>query len=218
MKEGERLRSIDLALVRRALSGSLPGFEAQRSMAPERRPLGPGLGPGKWRDAAVIIALYPVDGKIFFPLTLRTEDIAHHKGQVSLPGGSRENGESLADTALREAREEIGIGPEGIEILAGLSPLEVPPSGFRIHPFVAALSQRPVFRLQEQEVAELIEAPLELLVDPAFRKKGERSHAGESFPVPLFQVGRHEVWGATAMILAELAYMLRRQLSSDCQP
>ncbi len=181
-------------------------------MAPERRPGAGDRAGAPWREAAVVIALYPGASGLLFPLTLRTEDIAHHRGQISLPGGSREPGESLRATALREAWEEIGIDREAIEIIGELSPLDVPPSGFRIKPFVAYLAERPAFRLQEKEVAELIEAPLGLLVDPDRRRMGERSHGGETFPVPLFLVGAHEVWGATAMILAEFGSMLRREL------
>jgi 8-oxo-dGTP pyrophosphatase MutT (NUDIX family) len=156
----------------------------------------------------VLILLYPRDGSLHFPLTLRTEDTRNHKGQVSLPGGAREAGETLLDTALRETKEEIGVGPEGVEPLGSLSPLDIPHSGFHVQPFVAFVSEAPRFVLEAREVAELIEASLdELLAEDSARIEERVVEAGKIL-VPYYSLGGHKVWGATAMMLAELRELL----------
>ena len=104
-----------------------------------------------------------------------------------------------------------GIDPASVEVLGRLTPLYVPPSGFRVWPVVAALGARPAFLPHEAEVAALIEAPVALLNDAAARRRRRRTlTAGAGvFDVPFFAVGEHEVWGATAMMLAELAAVVR---------
>jgi 8-oxo-dGTP pyrophosphatase MutT (NUDIX family) len=184
----------------------LPGSSAQNQMAPPHR--GAAKNPASYRDAAVLILLYPRDGSLHFPLTLRTEDTRNHKGQVSLPGGAREAGETLLDTALRETKEEIGVGPEGVEPLGSLSPLDIPHSGFHVQPFVAFVGEAPRFVLEAREVAELIEASLdELLAEDSARIEERVVEAGKIL-VPYYSLGGHKVWGATAMMLAELRELL----------
>jgi 8-oxo-dGTP pyrophosphatase MutT (NUDIX family) len=142
-------------------------------------------------------------------LIRRPEYPGVHGGQISLPGGRREVGEPLPATALREAREEIGLDPETVEIIGQLSPLYTPPSNFYIFPFVAFSPNQPLFQPNANEVAEIIETPLRLLQNPAHRKEeswyfqnyGERR-------VPFFDVYGHQVWGATAMILSEFLTLL----------
>jgi len=95
--------------VRAAMCGPLPGFEAQITMSPRPRPFSPppGVEP---RQAGVLLLLYPIHSILHLALTVRTSDLNHHSGQVSLPGGGWEQGDaSLQETALREAQEEIGI-------------------------------------------------------------------------------------------------------------
>lgn len=189
----------------------LPGSAAQLRMLPPHRPaLREG---GSLRDAAVLVLLYPRDGSLRFPLTLRSQDTRTHKGQVSLPGGSREEGESLSETALRETREEIGVGHSGIELIGELTPLDIPHSGFHVHPFVAASPAAPRFVLERSEVVELIEAPLaELLAEDAARLE-ERPFGSGIDLVPYYLLGGHKVWGATAMILSELRELFLASLS-----
>src|SRR3990172_3555148 len=154
--------------IRAALMRPLPGPAAQMRLTPpyrlEQLYLAP---PADARPAGVLIALYPRDGSLHFPLTRRTEDVEKHKGQISLPGGAQEAGESLLDTALRETREEIGVAVDPSAGLGRLSAGDIPPSGFLITPYVAALSDRPDFQPTPDEVAELIEAPLSILLDPS---------------------------------------------------
>ncbi|MGO8693997.1 MAG: NUDIX hydrolase [Rectinemataceae bacterium] len=184
----------------------LPGSAAQNRMAPPHR--GALDSRANYRDAAVLVLLYPRGGSLRFPLTLRSEATSTHKGQVSLPGGAREEGESLLDTALRETREEIGVDPDGVEVLGGLSALDIPHSGFHVQPFVAVAREVPRFLPEPREVAELIEAVLDELLAEDAAQLEERRVGAEPVMVPFYRLGGHKVWGATAMILAELRELL----------
>ncbi len=214
------LPALRLARIRQALAGPLPGLAGQIKMAPEPR----AGQPNRWerphdcREAGVLILLYPhrpgsnsTTPELHLVLTRRPEYPGVHGGQISLPGGRREGAETLPATALREAQEEIGLIPENVEILGQLTPLYTPPSNFYIYPFVGFTASRPVFKPDSKEVAELIETPLSLLQNPATRKEetwyfqnyGERR-------IPFFDIGGHQVWGATAMILSEFVTLLER--------
>ena len=159
----------------------------------------------------MLVLFYPYDGQIAFALTRRTDTVESHKGQISLPGGAREGDESLQATALRETCEELNACPDTVEVLGRLSPLYIPPSGFLINPFVAYSAARPSFRPDPREVAELIETPLSLLLDPATVKREEWTLRGTAVDVPFFDIYGHKVWGATAMVLGELVTMLREE-------
>ncbi len=197
--------------VRRALALPRPGRAAQVRMSPRPRPgdvypLPPEIKP---REAAVMILLYPRADSLDFILTRRTETVDTHKGQISLPGGAQELGESLEQTALREASEELGIDPVRIEILDGpLTPIYVPISGFRVTPFVGFSPTRPDIVLAAEEVVEIIETPLELLIDSDSVGEEEWDLHGFVTRVPFFDVKGHKVWGATGMILSEFSEML----------
>ncbi len=192
--------------IRRALTRSLPGVAAQMRLAPpyrvEQLVQAP---PVDARPAGVLIVLYPRGEALHFLLTRRTDDVETHKGQISLPGGAQEDGESLLDTALRETREEIGVTVEPAAVLGRLSPVYVPPTGFLITPYVAALPDRPHFAVMQREVAELIEVPLSALSDSSIVRREVWTLRGVEVEVPFFQIGPHKVWGATAMVLSEFA-------------
>ena len=137
------------------------------------------------------------------PLTLRHRDLPHHPGQISLPGGALDPGESPQAAALREAGEEIGITAGQVRIMGNLSTLWVAVSNFIVHPFIGIADQAPEFRLHPHEVEALIEVPLSELVDPQRLRRSRRQRAGIDVAFPFFDVSGHEVWGATAMILGE---------------
>ncbi len=135
----------------------------------------------------------------------------YHKGQVSLPGGAQEPGETLETTALREVAEELGIAASCIEVLDGpLTPVYIPISGFRVTPFVGFAPIRPALTAAPDEVIEIIEAPLEAIVDDGSIHEEEWDIRGESRSVPFFAIHGHKVWGATAMMLSEFAEMLKQ--------
>ena len=199
--------------VRRAMQRPLLGLEAQARMAPpyRRDQIEVMLNPPACKHAGVLILLYPLDGRLCFPLTRRPDSVEYHKGQISLPGGSQENGESLRQTALREAQEEVGVDAAKIEVIGPLSRLYVPPSNFCIQPFVGFVAQRPNFEIEAVEVAELIEAPLDALLDPATVRVEDWELRGGIWPIPFYQFGPHKVWGATAMILSEFVALLTQR-------
>ncbi|HET91256.1 MAG TPA: CoA pyrophosphatase [Chloroflexi bacterium] len=190
----------------------LPGFQAQLEMSPRPRPFEPppDIRP---RQAGVLLLLYPVRDVLHLVLTMRPSTLNHHGGQISLPGGGWEEGDdSLQETALREAREEIGVPSAGIELLGPLTPFYVPPSNNCVHPFVAYLPQRPQFSPDPQEVAELLEVPLHLLLEPVTRREEDWIWRGATLHVPFYAVGGYKIWGATAILLAEFLALLTRPM------
>ncbi|GAB4431697.1 MAG: CoA pyrophosphatase [Anaerolineae bacterium] len=206
----------DVMQLQQALQGPLPGEAAQRQMAPAAIHNGPNRWetPADCRKAGVLILLYPhatlnPRPEPHLVLIRRPDYGGVHSGQIALPGGRREPGESLQATALREAQEEVGINPREVTVLGQLSPLYTPPSNFCIYPFVALSSEKPAFKPDNREVAELIEAPLRLFLDPAVRRE-EIWHLGNygERRVPFFHIFNHKIWGATAMILSEFLLVL----------
>ena len=102
--------------------------------------------------SAVLILLFPIREDIHFFLTKRTNTVQYHKGQISLPGGAKEEGEELIGTALRETDEEIGISSDSIQIIGQLTPLLVPVTGFQIHPFIGFSEHKP----EKEEFSSII--------------------------------------------------------------
>jgi len=210
-KDKDALRNLPLEDVRGALQKPLPGLAAQIKFAPREAYRIESLRanpPADARKAGVLILLYQHEGAWHFPLMKRSEDGLTHGGQISLPGGSQEAGESLQETALREACEEIGAACTQIEVLGQLSPIYIPPSNFLVTPTVGFADQRPDFQCDPREVAELIEVPLSALFDRAVVKREPWTLRSVIVEVPFYQIGPHKVWGATAMILSEFSLVL----------
>ncbi|HEY7126060.1 MAG TPA: CoA pyrophosphatase [Ktedonobacterales bacterium] len=163
------------------------------------------------RAAAVLAPLYLHDGRPHLLFTQRAETLNAHRGEISFPGGRYEPGDgSLEQTALREAREEIGLAPERVELLGLLAPVWTVVSNFTILPFVGLLPTGPGdLRLNSAEVAALIEAPLAELANPAIFHVEEWVRGGVARPVYFYDFGPHRIWGATARMLFELLELLR---------
>lgn len=168
----------------------------------------PDFLPEDGRDAAALLLLYPKGGEAQVLLTVRTKHLPTHRGQVSLPGGGVRPGENFIETALREAREEVGIEPDELEILGILSSLHIPVSGFILHPIVAVSAQRPFIRPRAGEVARVLEVPLTVLRDPARVRVEDWLHDEQWYRVPYFSVDDSKVWGATAMVLSEFLWVI----------
>lgn len=186
----------------------LPGLEAQMRMAPSPRA---GWDPRKFpddaRDGAALLLVYPHDDLLQFALTVRGSGLRNHTGQVSLPGGAVDEGETVEAAALREAQEEIGVDPRAVDVIGRLTRVHIPVSGYILHPVIGYASMRPAFQRAEWEVARIIEAPVSLLSDPKVVKREIRTRivSGQSVDVdvPFYDIDGEKVWGATAMVLAE---------------
>lgn len=219
---------ITLDVVKAALTLPRPGLPAQKKMAPRPRPGGfyppEDVQP---RSGGVLILLYPIpdiqsaNAQPLLPaqpaslgvvLTLRTGNVEHHRGQVSFPGGALEAGETAITAALREAGEELGIAANSITILGELTPVYIAVSNYLILPVVGYRDRRPDFQPAPEEVAEVIEAPLELFVSGRAVVEEDWVISGYAMHVPFYRVNHHVVWGATAMILSELVEMLKRAM------
>ena len=202
---------VTLETVRAALQLPLPGHAARQSMSPRPRPGDrPDLPLHCPHEGAVLVLLYRRAGELRLPLTLRTERGESHRGQVSLPGGAREpQDRSFAETALREAQEELGIAPQAVEILGALTPLYIPVSQFCVHAYVGHTPRAFALRPDPNEVAQVLEASLDHLLDPATRRIEVHERDGQRYEIPIYPVGDQRVWGATAMILAEFLEMVR---------
>lgn len=201
-----------LARIEKGLWAPLPGIAAQLAMAPEPRPGHKAYFEveDSCKKAGVLILLYVKDGRLTLLLTKRTERVLHHRGQISLPGGEQHPGESLEATALRETVEELGLDLTAVRVLGRLTPLYIPPSNFCIYPTVASLPGPLAFRLEPEEVAEAIEVPIDHLADPANVRRETWSYGGLDHEVPFYEFAGHKIWGATAMVLAELLALIIR--------
>jgi 8-oxo-dGTP pyrophosphatase MutT (NUDIX family) len=208
------------SFLRERLAHPLPGPDAQLRFAPHprRRSWRPDQEPEGARHAAALILLYPGAEGPSFPLTVRRHDLPVHAGQVSLPGGGIDPGEAPGAAALREAHEELGIDPGAVRLIGPLSPLWVIVSNFVVRPFVGVTDARPAFCAAPREVAELVETPLSAIRDPARVVWTSRMRDGVRVHYPYFDFGGHHVWGATAMMLSELASILDPSFSPPPRP
>ena len=163
----------------------------------------PGATPGEsHRRAGVLVPLFVRDAMLWIVFTRRTETVEHHRGQISFPGGAEEPGdEDLSQTALRETEEELGVRAADVVVLGRLSPM-VTVTDFYVEPYVAALPQPYVFTPAETEIAEVVEAPVGALRDPAIKET--KFLPGRDEPVLFYHYGNHVIWGATARMLDEL--------------
>jgi 8-oxo-dGTP pyrophosphatase MutT (NUDIX family) len=190
--------------LRQRLALPLPGLPAQERMAPRpRRGWKRGGVPEDTRPAAALILLYDHGGEATCVLTLRASHLPTHAGQVSLPGGGLGPNESLIGAALREAEEEVGVLRSHVDVLGALTPLHIPVSGFVLHPVVGVTADRPDFVPAHREVAGITDAPLRVLASPDTWQVTSWSYEGQEYEIPYFAVGGLQVWGATAMVLAE---------------
>ena len=193
-----------------ALARELPGAAAQERMAPvPRRQWPPGFNVARVRHAAGVLLLFPLDEQANAAIVLTVRgDTPRHAGQVSLPGGVVEPGETFEQAALREAHEEVALDVSQVRVIGALTPLDIPVSGFRLYPVVATTGARPRLAPADGEVAHILEVPLQELLDSSRTRWSNRTRDGIALRVPAFCVSGHEIWGATAMVLAEFLTVL----------
>lgn len=159
--------------------------------------------------AAVLVPIVARGGALTVLLTRRTEGLARHAGQVSFPGGRAEAGDAAPlATALREAREEVGIAAENVAVAGRLEDRPVG-SGYRIVPVVGLLADPPPFAADSREVAEMFEVPLPFVLDPANYRCERMMLDGVPRRFHALPYRRYFIWGATAAILVNLREVLR---------
>ncbi len=200
--------------LKNSLLGELPGSDAHLKMLPPGRRLKTYEHElSSVKMSSVLILLFPEGDRLFTCLTKRPSTMKHHPGQISFPGGKVEKDDVSAEmTALREAREEVGIDPSAIEILGKLSDLYVEVSKFSIQPFLAWADRKPDFLVDFDEVEELILFPIsDYIMDETIRETELQTAIG-LLTVKYYPCNDKIIWGATAMILAELIEILRGQM------
>ena len=201
-------------IIRQKLSEPLPGLVSHLKLAPITRAKEIADYNEKLFDAkksAVMILLFHEKGDLKVIIIRRSFYVGIHAGQIAFPGGRYEEEDgNVENTAKREIEEEIGITSDKIEVLGRLTDIYVPPSNFLISIFVGYLDQRPIYKIDEREVAEVIE------IDFNDFYKENIIHEKE-FVVPsvqnstlalYYQVGNIELWGASAMVMTEFLDVL----------
>ena len=196
------------ALTRR-LRRDLPGKGAQRKMmiTPNRFPTENQENEGV--PASILLLLYPLEGIWFFFLTKRSQDVEHHKGQISFPGGVVKMNESMMNAAIRETNEEIGVDRDVIKIIGNLTPLYIPVSNFHISPYVGWTEEKPHTKVQDAEVKRVFSVSINDLILEKNLKTKKDFFSNKSVKVPYFDLNGETVWGATSMILSEFKFILR---------
>ena len=164
-----------------------------------------GPAPPDARRAAVLALLYQVEGVWHVPLTRRQPHLSAHAGQICLPGGAAEQNETLDATALRETHEELGVSPQDVTVLVALPEIYLFNSNFLVTPWLGAARRRPKFRANPAEVAELIELPIAKIGDVDAMGTLEIRRGKLVFEAPTIEYEGHQIWGATRLMLADLA-------------
>jgi 8-oxo-dGTP pyrophosphatase MutT (NUDIX family) len=187
----------------------LPGVHAHALMAPlPRREWPAGFDPRRVRQAAGLLLVFPVGDDAHIVLTVRADTLGRHGGQVSLPGGVAEAGETFEQAALREAHEEIALAASHVCVLGALTPIDIPVSGFRLHPIAGAAAARPSFAPADGEVARILEVGVAELWNPSHLSSLTIARDGREIVAPSFHLDGVHIWGATAMVLAEFLTLL----------
>ena len=196
------------------MQNDLPGLSAQQLMSPSKRNYryNGNLQVPFSKNGGVLILLYPdKSGNIRLPLIQRPDYDGAHGGQVSFPGGKHEKQDrDLVATALRETNEEIGVDPAQVHVLGIMTELYVWVSNVTVLPVLAYTTTTPTFVADESEVSEIIEVDLTWLLNKEIIKSKTLTVRGFAIDAPYYDIKQKMVWGATAMMLSELAELLKR--------
>ena len=164
--------------------------------------------------AAVLFPIFSANGEYTILFTQRTHKVENHKGQISFPGGGvEEEDDSLEETALREAHEEIGLLNKDVEILGQLDDTSTVVSNFVVHPFVGLIPYPYDFNINPIEVKRIIEVPFRIFLsdDPKY-KRDTAEFEGVTYPTPAYLYKGDLIWGATARIIEGFMGILKREL------
>jgi 8-oxo-dGTP pyrophosphatase MutT (NUDIX family) len=193
----------------------LPGLPAQLRMV-GRVVTMPTTVPADAKSSAVLCLLFRDNNQWHILLMKRMGDKGPHSGQVSFPGGRHEPTDAdYTATALREANEEVGIAPEAVRLLGALTPLYIPVSNYNVYPFLGWVPERPNYLLSPTEVEYVLELPLSVLFHE--ERKTIAHIKSPAFPDAVRKVNAYQmndgttIWGATAMILAEIEELVNKQ-------
>jgi 8-oxo-dGTP pyrophosphatase MutT (NUDIX family) len=206
--------AIDLQALRARCQHALPGFAAHSRFAPEMA-FGRHRGPvaKNAHGAAVIVALCETPSGLGIPLTVRSDKVGEHRGQISLPGGRLEPNESDWHAAIREFQEELGANSDNLELLTPLTPVYVFASNHRVQPFLTIYRGKAEFTPSESEVTRVLMLSADDLLNDDLRIVGTMQRGTCQYDAPGFRVEDQFVWGATALILGELAALLAQSVS-----
>ncbi|MBM7421472.1 MULTISPECIES: NUDIX hydrolase [Chryseobacterium] len=201
-------------LLRKIKNAGLAGANAHGIFSPPSRPIFTydQVLEKNPKFAAVNIVLYLKDNEWHFPLIVRsTNERDRHSGQISLPGGKREElDKDFAQTAIRETSEEIGIEKHYVRIIRELSPIYIPPSNFYVYPFISYTKKNPEFILQQSEAVEVIEFPITSFLNLPDSPEIMALPGAGGHEVPVINFNGYIIWGATAMILSEFSQLIKK--------
>jgi 8-oxo-dGTP pyrophosphatase MutT (NUDIX family) len=161
----------------------------------------------------VLVPVYNNEGKCYIIFTQRTNNVKEHKGQISFPGGARQDGESLLDTALRESWEEIGLAPADVEILGELDDTLTVASNYIVTPFVGIIPWPHNLKADGWETDEIIEVPVSALSDKSSREDKNEVIEGKPVTSYFYHYGDRVIWGATARILHQFLGLYARAMT-----
>ena len=161
--------------------------------------------------SAVLLPIYYKPGQYYILFTKRTEKVKEHRGQISFPGGAyEEEDKTLADTALRECAEEIGLIPSEVEVLGELDDTLTATSNYIISPFVACILWSSHLKVDGEEAEEIIEIPISALLDEGCLRQGTEMVDGEAVTSYFYHYQERVIWGATARILNQFLGIFAR--------
>ncbi|WP_209389425.1 CoA pyrophosphatase [Chryseobacterium sp. RR2-3-20] len=208
------MESFGKDLLRKIKKASLEGQNAHGIFSPPYRPLFSydQILEKNPKFAAVNIVLYLKNDEWHFPLIVRSiNEHDRHSGQISLPGGKREElDKDFAETAIRETSEEIGIEKPYVKIIRELSPIYIPPSNFYVYPYISYTKRNPEFILQQTEAVEVIEFPITSFLNLSGTPEIMALPGAGGKEVPVINFNGYIIWGATAMILSEFSQLIKK--------
>jgi 8-oxo-dGTP pyrophosphatase MutT (NUDIX family) len=164
--------------------------------------------------SAVLLPIYNKEGQCHILFTQRTNNVKEHKGQISFPGGARQDDESLLDTALREAREEINLSANEVEVLGELDDTATTTSNFVVTPFVGVIPWPNDLKADGWETDEIIEVPISALLEGKVLEEKKEVVGGKPVTSYFYHYGDRIIWGATARILHQFLELYARAVKS----